>query len=435
LDVLEPGLLSAGAVAARRFVRSGFVRNTAGSLVTAAAAQAVLVVSGVFFARALGPENRGQLQLLILIPAIVAQVGSFGLPLALAFYVAQVPAHGRVLLLQLRGLVIGQCVAMMIVQGLVVTLILRGKSQELRWAGIATIVLPAASLTLEYGLSCLQGQQRFRAFNAIRFLTPLAQAIAAVLLFFYSRSVLTAVLVLLALTLAIAFLAWSRSLASTGRVATALPPSTRALVRFGLRAYVGSNYPVENFRIDQLLVAGMLAPAALGIYVVAYSFTNLPRFAAQSIGMVAYPRIAAGDRAGQRRAARIISGATALGLVPLGVLLVVAVRWLIPLMFGARFVPAIPVAQILIGASLIASCRRILAECLKGAGLPAAGSWAEFVAWPVLAVSMPILVHWGGLTGAASAVAISSAVSLGVLLLFDMLQGDSGHPHHAVAPT
>ena len=426
--------MSAGAAAARRLVRSGFVRNTAGSLITAAGSQAVLVVSGVFFARALGPENRGQLQLLVLIPAILAQIGSFGIPLALAYYAAQVPAHGRVLLLQLRGLVIVQCISITIVQGLVVTLILRGKSQELRWAGMATIFLPAASLTLEYGLSCLQGQQRFREFNAIRFLVPLAQAIVAASLFFFSRSVLTAVLALLAVTLAISFSALARASLSTGWVATAPPPSTRALVRFGLRAYVGSNYPVENFRIDQLLVAGLLAPAALGIYVVAYAFTNLPRFAAQSIGIVAYPRIAAGDRAGQRRSARIISGATALGLAPLGVILVMAVPWLIPLLFGSRFALAIPVAQILIGASVLASCRRILAVCLKGAGLPAAGSWAEIAAWPVLAIAMPVLVHRSGLLGAATAVAMSSAASLGVLLLIDLLQRDSGHRDHPQEP-
>lgn len=96
MDVVEPGKLSAGVVAARRLARSGLVRNTAGSLVTAAAAQGVLVVSGVFFARALGPENRGQLQLLILIPAIVAQIGSFGIPLALAYYVADLPRLAEV---------------------------------------------------------------------------------------------------------------------------------------------------------------------------------------------------------------------------------------------------------------------------------------------------------------------------------------------------
>ena len=48
---------------------------------------------------------------------------------------------------------------------------------------------------------------------------------------------------------------------------------------------------METFRLDQAVVGLFLTPAALGLYVVGLAFANLPRFIAQSVGYIAYPRI------------------------------------------------------------------------------------------------------------------------------------------------
>ena len=54
----------------------------------------------------------------------------------------------------------------------------------------------------------------------------------------------------------------------------------------------GGSPPVETYRVDQSVVALFLAPTALGYYVAALAFTNLPRFVAQSFAIVANPAIA-----------------------------------------------------------------------------------------------------------------------------------------------
>ena len=57
----------------------------AGSVLTGLVGQAFLIVSGVLAARILGVEDRGYLALLVLFPAVLAQIGSLGLPLAATF--------------------------------------------------------------------------------------------------------------------------------------------------------------------------------------------------------------------------------------------------------------------------------------------------------------------------------------------------------------
>src|SRR5206468_1604982 len=73
-------------------------------------------------------------------------------------------------------------------------------------------------------------------------------------------------------------------------------PSVRTLFRFGLRGLFGWVSPIEGLRADQQAVGLLISPAALGLYVVGQSITNLPRFVAQSIGLVGYPHVASAPR-------------------------------------------------------------------------------------------------------------------------------------------
>ena len=52
--------------------------------------QLTLVVTGIVLARALGPENRGHLALLVLITALMSALGPLGLPYALSYSLARV---------------------------------------------------------------------------------------------------------------------------------------------------------------------------------------------------------------------------------------------------------------------------------------------------------------------------------------------------------
>jgi len=200
------------------------------------------------------------------------------------------------------------------------------------------------------------------------------------------------------------------------------------MFRYGIKDYAGGLSPVETFRFDLAAIGLFLNPADLGVYVVALSFTNLPRFVAQSIGAIAFPR-AAHDVDGRRTMWQftfLAAGLTAIVVV----LLEATAGVLVPFFFGSDFSGSVEITRILLVGAFFFSVRRVLTDGAKGIGSPGLGSIAEISSWislvPLLAILMPAF----GLEGVAAAIAISSGLSLLVLILA-LLQ----KPPTPIAPT
>lgn len=303
--------------------QDGAPRALAGSLLAGGAGQACLVVSGVLVARALGPEDRGYMALVVLVPSLLAIIGSLGLPLASTYFVAQSPENVRSIATKLIVPAVLQTVI-----GVVLTLgafltVLSGEPVRVTSAALVATGLVPALLAQSYGLALLQGERRFRAFNVLRVTPVLLYSIgvlSAYLAGFHSLFQLTLIFIsanVVAAGLIVAVVL--RGLVPRGDIAPAEVPSLSQLTRFGLKGFFGSVSPVESFRLDQAAVALFLNPISLGFYVVAQSFVNLPRFIAESVGVIAYPSVAAGrdPRAARRSLWRhfALGAALALGVV------------------------------------------------------------------------------------------------------------------------
>jgi O-antigen/teichoic acid export membrane protein len=170
---------------------------------------------------------------------------------------------------------------------------------------------------------------------------------------------------------------------------------------------------LETFRLDQVVVGFFLSPAALGIYVASLAFTNLPRFIAQSLSMVAMPYVASRpDRHSARRASWRFFGATLAGAGLITIVLVVTADMIVPLVFGEDFHDAVHPTRLLLFGALLFSVRRIVSECLRAMDRPGIGTIAEVTSWIVLVPLVVLLAPRWELDGVAAAVAISAAVSL-----------------------
>ena len=190
------------------------------------------------------------------------------------------------------------------------------------------------------------------------------------------------------------------------------------MTQFGLRGLLGSVSPIETFRADQAIVGLSLNPVALGLYVVAQAFTNLPRAAASSIGYVAYPRVASSAvrHEAQREMWKYFFVGVAVSGALVGVLVLMSDA-LIRLFFGSEFTSAVPVAQILLLGTFFSSVRRVLTDGLRGLGHPGLGTVAEVSCWIVLVPAVVVLLPRGA-TGVALALTLAWAASLGVAIVF-----------------
>ncbi len=348
-------------------------------MLAAMVSQGALLVSGVLVARMLGPEDRGYLALVAFLPLVLVQVIHFGLPQAVTYYVARDRECARDVAQRILMPALAQAAVAGALHLLLLPLFFTGSSRTVWAAAVMCTAVGPAALAQQYGLALLQGQRRFQAFNVLRVL-PASMYSASVLLLLLvgGQSLPLATAAWVTPQVAVAVITGSVAIRGLSGTRGRSGPPRREMIRFGLKGFLGSASPVETFRIDQAVIGLFLSPVALGLYVVGLAFTNLPRFVAQSIGMVAYPRIAAeADAAAARRAMWrffwLTMGVCALVIGPIWV----GAGSLVPFFFGDGFTDAVAVTRILLVGAMFFAARRILTDTTRGLGLPHMGSIAE----------------------------------------------------------
>ena len=110
------------------------------------------------------------------------------------------------------------------------------------------------------------------------------------------------------------------------------------MLEYGCKIHVGQISGLANLSLDQVLIAALLPPAYLGLYVVAVSSAGLSQMFSQAVQTVTTPGIAQKESEAERAVALqgVFRGYWLLSLVitfAIGVLLPLA----IPLVFGRRF--------------------------------------------------------------------------------------------------
>jgi O-antigen/teichoic acid export membrane protein/O-antigen ligase len=400
-------------------------RSLGGSLATAGFLQLVLVASGVIVARSLGAEDRGYLALVVVISGICTFAGSLGIFSAVPYYLARDPDGSRRIMRSLRGLAVLQVVCTTAVQAVALIAIAADDPGRVQVAAAISLLLPMGMFAYGYAEAILLGQQRFTAFNVFRAVPTTAYAAFVLVAFVLGVADIVVIMAiwvgaqLFGGVLALAFA--SRGLPRTPHDGTI--PSRRTITAFGLKSLLGSLSPIEAFRADQAIVGLFLNPVALGLYAVAQALTNLPRVAAQSIGFIAYPRVAASPGLAEGR--RALWKYFFVGVVVTGAvvaILVVTADKLVGIFFGSDFAAAVPITRILLVGTFFLAVRRVLTDGLRGLGHPGIGTIAEVSSWICLVPAFVVLLPHGP-SGVALALSGAWAVSLGVALVFALTEG------------
>lgn len=391
---------------------------TVGSALAGVGAQAIVLISGILAARVLGPVDRGHLALLYLIPLILALLGGVGVPTAVPYFVARNPAAARLILRRVAPIALCQMVALPVLQLTILELAVLRRYPEIRPAALVSLASLPGMILYQYGIAILQGLRRLRLYNILRLVPGATYALALLLLLLVVPGDLELVTTIWALSLLLGgTLSFSLVLLLLPRLTTTEAPSRRQLLSFGARGLIGASSAVDDLQVDQILVGFLLDARTLGLYVTGLALTNLPRFIAESVSLTLYPHVAQCPtvRDGLDTLNRYLRIALPIVLATVLALLAL-VGTLIPVLFGASFAPAVPIARILLLASFAFALRRLLAEAARGLGRPGYGAIAEAVALVVLVPGVALLGHRGGGKGVAVAIAIAGACSVGIIL-------------------
>jgi len=191
------------------------------------------------------------------------------------------------------------------------------------------------------------------------------------------------------------------------------------MLRFGLPSAIAATPQMLNLRLDQMLMAALLPPSLLGMYVVAVAYSGAIQPPLSAIGPVFFPHVASKpDWNSKVTSFATVARITVLATLPLVLFTAVLAPLGVPILFGSRFSPAINAAIVLVLAGGVLGVNSVLEDGLRGLGAPTAVMWAEFGGVPITAASLALLLKPLGIMGAA----VSSLLGYGTVSVLLIVQ-------------
>ncbi|KEZ78799.1 lipopolysaccharide biosynthesis protein [Salinisphaera hydrothermalis] len=377
--------------------------------------------TGVLVARLLGPDGRGALAAVISWTSMFAYLGNLGLPVAITYASARYPMQRHQLLGNATVLAACQWVFLGLLGWLVLPGALAGHGAALGNLAVLYLCayLPLNLLTL-YANAIQQGAGRYASFNAVRVSVPLGYALILLGLWMtHHIRVTTVVTANLASNALAAILALSLTVPMLLRLCRQVETrwfdrkSLRRELRYGVSAQLGTLQPFTGLRIDVLALTLLVSTHDIGLYIAALAAANLIRAQGFALGQVVLPEIAkCGNAADQWRVLRrfllLAAGGGTLATV-------VVMFWavdLLRLVYGEAFTAAALMLKILCIAGTLGALYRVIADGLRGMGLPMVSTIAELVGLTIGVVTLIVCVPTWGQEGAAYGVLAASATSL-----------------------
>lgn len=382
-------MLSVEGAAARPPLRRPARRRLSGVVARLTAANALSAatgfVTGPLLARALGPSGRGELQAVLVPLSLVPIVFSFGI----SAYTYRMLPRGRTVEEVLGSLGLPLLVLALIVAAAAVPLADglapgRGTVRTFLTIGFLTAPFTFVVLLLSSSLSALE---RWRNVVAIS-MVPFAVSLVATIVLFAAGH----------LTVATA-----SAIAIVGSLLAAIPglPLLRGVrrpvfrlslaregIKFGLKSWLGGLAQTANLRLDQLLMIAVVPPRQLGLYAVATTISGASGLVTGGLSPPLMTRIASGERHLMPQAVRV----TVMLTVALNLAIALITPVLLSVLFGPQFRGAIPMAMLLLAASVPLAGASVLSTALQGDGAPLVPTLGEGIALIVTVVGLLLLL-------------------------------------------
>lgn len=182
---------------------------------------------------------------------------------------------------------------------------------------------------------------------------------------------------------------------------------------YGIKSWAGEICNVLIWRLDQVVLLPLAGATQLGYYAVAVSLAEVPRMLLNDLRNILLAEVAATrDIETAARACRMAVVAIAVPVVGLMALTPFA----LPLLFTKAFEPAVPMAEVLLIATVPIGVNIFIAGSISALGRPGLQSWANAIGVVVVLVGLAVLTPFIGGMGAALTTLASAMAVTGVLV-------------------
>ncbi|MEL7243774.1 MAG: lipopolysaccharide biosynthesis protein [Cyanobacteria bacterium J06573_2] len=194
-------------------------------------------------------------------------------------------------------------------------------------------------------------------------------------------------------------------------------PDSQAIreVRAYISSLIGINLAVyANTNADNLIIGRLIGATALGYYNLAYQLAMLPTFALSQINRVNFSVLSQQDDEGRKiYLCQILEMYAVTYAAIYGIGFVVA-PWIIPLVYGKQWIPAVSIFQIVIIFAYARGFMSILGTALNATNKPNINALINWILVPLSIPAFFVGANLGGVTGVAIAVAVVMGIGASV---------------------
>lgn len=399
----------------------GFLKNTVATFSTQMASIVVGVISSIFIARVLGPSGNGAYSLIMLVPSIMATLGTFGIDVSNLYFVGK--RKYPLTNIASNSLTISMAIGIPLFLSfmLYVHYISPG---FLRGADYKSLVLASAmvpfSILISFFNMIFLGEQYVFPYNLSNLFQAGARLLLLVLFLFVLRGGVMG-----------AVLAWSGSVIVSLAISLVYVrkitiircsfdfPLFRDSMKFGVQAYLGSIVSFLVYRADMLMISYYLGIVAVGYYAVAVYLAESLWYFPSVVGSMILsrtPRAAARDA---NEFTAMVCRNTLFLVFILSALMSTFGNSIIKLLYGPAFIYALQPLWLLLPGNVVLSINKVLSNELSGRGMPIVGAIAGIISLVLnILINIIVIPKWG-INGAAFASTISyCAAAITVLYFF-----------------
>jgi O-antigen/teichoic acid export membrane protein len=398
------------------------VQTGTGELLSVLGTQALTLLLGIgssiLLARTLGPTERGNLALYILIPGLISSLGSQGIHEATIYFLGKEKyKYSQVFP---SNLLVAFTLGAIYIAGAIYISRTRfwpwpSAQGPLLWLAVCAIPF---NLTQLYMRDILRVANKFIHFNTISlFASQLKIVPYLMLLFIVGSSVEAGVWANVVASFATAILSIVLILRTIGPIWGNVSWSyLKDGFLYGIRGHLGYSARKLGFRVDQLILGAVIGETALGYYVIAVNTAELLLYLSRSIALVLFPKIAARGRTYAREMTSTIFRLSILVSILSGTILALLGRSIITLLYGSDYLPGLTALYLLIPGTFFISLSAILNRFMFGIGKPEFNTYADVAGFATGVAAYAVLIPKYGFRGAA----IGSSISYGVLLAVEV---------------
>ena len=387
-------------------------------------ARGLTVVLSIVTARVLEPREVGVLGLGVIFMSVVSMVGYYPETAAVTAKGNAADAVYALLATLLRAVLIGALMlAILFAYPVLSSLVVGGEqySGDLKSLLLVLIWVPAFEMLSSYPQIMLQRRLQLAFLARVQFLQPVVFVSLAVGLLVTGSGYLGVAWASVASSALTTLLVWQRIWRLSGVSWNGL--RSRLALRETLvgsgRVFAGGFGGYLGERVDNLLVAGVLGPAPMSFYAMAWNASRTPaNVFARAVTFVLVPTLARihEDQARVQRALRECLRHAYLLLVPACAALFVTAPLLVSFVLGPKWLPVAPCLRVMCVTVLVAPFLYVSGALLVGTGrahLSAIGTVAHLA---ILGILVPILARRWGIVGAAYADMAATVVLTGALI-------------------